>query len=38
ADQNFILVFEHDPEVECCTVKKTEKGIRLDQTFKLADI
>ncbi|WP_419803514.1 MBL fold metallo-hydrolase [Mucilaginibacter sp.] len=38
ATKNYILFFEHDAENECCTVKKTEKGIRLDQTFKLADI
>ena len=38
ADQNYILFMEHDPEIECCTVKKTEKGIRLDETFKLDEI
>ncbi len=38
ADKNYILFFEHDPEFECCTVKKTEKGIRLNEIFKLADI
>lgn len=38
AEKNYILYFEHDPENECCTVKKTEKGIRLNQTFKLAEI
>ncbi|RYE36465.1 MAG: MBL fold metallo-hydrolase [Sphingobacteriaceae bacterium] len=38
ADQNYILYFEHDPENECCTVKRTEKGIRLEETFKLSEI
>lgn len=38
ADQNYILYLEHDPVNECCTVQQTEKGIRLDQTFKLTDI
>ena len=38
ADQNYILFLEHDPEIECCTVKKTEKGIRLNKTFKLNEI
>lgn len=38
ADQNYILFLEHDPENECCTVKRTEKGIRLDNTFKLSEI
>ena len=38
AHKNYILYFEHDPETECCTVVKTEKGIRLNQTFKLSEI
>lgn len=37
-DHNYILFLEHDPVHECCTVKRTEKGVRLDQTFKLHDI
>jgi glyoxylase-like metal-dependent hydrolase (beta-lactamase superfamily II) len=38
ADQNYILFLEHDPEIECCTVKRTEKGIRLAETFKFSEI
>lgn len=38
ADNNYILFFEHDPVHECCTVKRTEKGVRLDQTFRLSEI
>jgi glyoxylase-like metal-dependent hydrolase (beta-lactamase superfamily II) len=38
ADNKYILFFEHDPVNECCTVKHTEKGVRLDQTFKLNEI
>ncbi|NND76974.1 MAG: MBL fold metallo-hydrolase [Flavobacteriales bacterium] len=38
ADENYILFLEHDPENECCTVKRTEKGIRLDQKFDLASV
>lgn len=38
ADNNYILFLEHDPLHECCTVQQTEKGIRLKETFKLADI
>lgn len=38
ADKKYILFLEHDPEHECCTVKNTEKGVRLDQTFKLSEI
>ncbi|MEO6916527.1 MAG: MBL fold metallo-hydrolase [Chitinophagaceae bacterium] len=39
AEKNkYILFFEHDPVVECCTVKLTEKGIRLNETFRLTDL
>jgi glyoxylase-like metal-dependent hydrolase (beta-lactamase superfamily II) len=38
ASNNYILFLEHDPVHECCTVKQTERGIRLDQTFALKDI
>jgi glyoxylase-like metal-dependent hydrolase (beta-lactamase superfamily II) len=38
ADKQYVLFLEHDPVNECCTVKRTEKGVRLDQTFKLRDI
>ena len=38
ADRNYILFFEHDPLNECCTVKRTEKGVRLDKTFALREI
>ena len=37
-DNNYILFLEHDAENECCTLKRTEKGVRLDQTFKLSEI
>jgi glyoxylase-like metal-dependent hydrolase (beta-lactamase superfamily II) len=35
---NYVLFFEHDPTIECCTLQQTEKGIRLDKTFKLAEL
>ncbi|SIN79016.1 MBL fold metallo-hydrolase [Algoriphagus halophilus] len=38
AREKYILFLEHDPVHECCTVKMTEKGVRLDQTFKLHEI
>lgn len=34
----YVLFFEHDAVNECCTVMETEKGIRLEQTFKLLEI
>ncbi len=38
ADNQYILFFEHDSVNECCTVKRTDKGVRLDQTFALAEV
>lgn len=38
AAENYMLFFEHDAANECCTVVATEKGVRLDQTFKLAEL
>ncbi len=38
ADNNYILFLEHDPVNECCTVKRTEKGVRLDRAFSLSEI
>lgn len=37
ADNQYILFLEHDPLHECCTVKHTEKGVRLDKTFSLQE-
>lgn len=37
-DRNYIIFFEHDPVSECCTLRRTEKGVRLDETFPLNDI
>lgn len=37
AEKEFILFFEHDAINECCTVQKTEKGIRLKETFTLKE-
>lgn len=37
-DNNYVLFFEHDPIIECCSLQKTEKGIRHKDTFPLSDI
>jgi glyoxylase-like metal-dependent hydrolase (beta-lactamase superfamily II) len=37
-DNEYILFFEHDPVNECCTLKQTERGIRVNEIFKLSDI
>jgi glyoxylase-like metal-dependent hydrolase (beta-lactamase superfamily II) len=35
---DYILFFEHDPEIECCTLQMTEKGVRVKNTFRLDEI
>jgi glyoxylase-like metal-dependent hydrolase (beta-lactamase superfamily II) len=35
---DYILFFEHDPIHECCSLEKTEKGIRAKEFFKLKDL
>lgn len=37
-DNNYTLFFEHDPIYECCSLKQTEKGIRMSDTFPLSSI
>jgi glyoxylase-like metal-dependent hydrolase (beta-lactamase superfamily II) len=32
-EKNHILVFQHDENVECCNLERTEKGIRAKQKF-----
>lgn len=38
AEQEFVLMLEHDSVNECCTVVQTEKGIRLGDTLKLNEL
>jgi glyoxylase-like metal-dependent hydrolase (beta-lactamase superfamily II) len=38
ADNEYILFFEHDPTVECCTVQHTDKGVRVKEMFSLKEI
>ena len=37
-ENDFILFFEHDPQIECCTLQQTEKGIRMKESFRLDEI
>ncbi len=37
-DEKWILFFEHDAKNECCTLKQTEKGPRVDEIFPLSSI
>ena len=36
--KNYILFFEHDPEVECCNLQLTGKGVRSKEIFLLAEL
>ena len=38
ANENWYLMLEHDPYHELCTLKLTEKGVRLDKIHKFDDI
>ena len=38
ADENFVLFLEHDYYSECCTLKMTDRGVKLDETFLFKDI
>ena len=35
---DYVLFFEHDPKIECCTLKLTEKGVRQNKTFRLEEL
>ena len=38
AEREYIIFLQHDNYSECCTVQRTEKGIRLKDTFSLSEI
>jgi glyoxylase-like metal-dependent hydrolase (beta-lactamase superfamily II) len=38
ADEGYYLFLEHDSVNELCTVKHTEKGVRLDQAFAFSEV
>jgi hypothetical protein len=38
AQNQYVLFLENDSVNECCTVKMTEKGVRVDQTFRLDEL
>jgi glyoxylase-like metal-dependent hydrolase (beta-lactamase superfamily II) len=37
-EKKSILMFEHDPKIECCTLKETDNGIVFDYSFPLTEI
>jgi glyoxylase-like metal-dependent hydrolase (beta-lactamase superfamily II) len=36
--ENYILVFQHDKDVECCNLEMTQKGIRAKDKFLFSEI
>jgi glyoxylase-like metal-dependent hydrolase (beta-lactamase superfamily II) len=38
ADENYVLFLQHDSQNELCTVKHTEKGVRLDEVFAFREV
>jgi glyoxylase-like metal-dependent hydrolase (beta-lactamase superfamily II) len=37
-ENDYVLFFEHDLHSECCTLQKTERGIRQRDLFKLSEL
>ncbi len=37
-EDNYILVFQHDKDVECCNLEMTQKGIRAKEKFLFSEI
>jgi len=37
-EKNYLLFFEHDRATECCKLRNTDRGVRLEQGFRLAEI
>jgi glyoxylase-like metal-dependent hydrolase (beta-lactamase superfamily II) len=38
AQENWVLLLEHDAQQEACTVQLTEKGVRLADTLRISDL
>lgn len=37
-ENDYVLMFQHDPDTECCTVTRTPKGIRAAEKMKVEDV
>ncbi|MDX2003437.1 MAG: MBL fold metallo-hydrolase [Chitinophagales bacterium] len=35
--EDYILFFEHDPHIECCTLQMTDKGVRMAEALSLKE-
>ncbi|MBX0289402.1 MBL fold metallo-hydrolase [Hymenobacter sp. HSC-4F20] len=38
ADENWVLILEHDAQTECITLQHTEKGVRVADTLKMSEL
>lgn len=38
AEKKFMLYFEHDPHHQLCTLKTTERGVRLDEEYTFGEV
>lgn len=36
--EDYVLFFEHDPKIECCTLQQTEKGVRMKEVLFLNEL
>lgn len=36
--RNWKFFFEHDPKIECCSLKSTDRGIRMENAFRLEEL
>lgn len=37
-NNNWVLFFEHDPKIECCTLTEEKGRIKMNDSFKLSDL
>lgn len=37
-ENDYILFFEHDPQIECCSLQQTDKGVRMKESFRLEEV
>lgn len=38
ASNDYLLFFQHDPLIECCSLQQTDRGVRNKENLKLSDI
>ncbi len=37
-ENDYLLFFEHDATIECCSLQQTEKGVRPKEFMKLSEL